>query len=156
MTRVETVAATLDVAQQLLLTRGFNVLSIKDPAERVHIRTSTVHDYIPTRGDLCGALVARQRRVVAQALDDIDEQARGPKTKLKRLAALFRNSLDAGNRMCLCGMLAAECSTLDPGSRADPCESFNDDEIRLTRVLTSAREEGELSFAGKPRDQPDS
>ena len=156
MTRVETVAATLDVAQELLLTRGFNVFSIKDLAERVHIRTSTVHYYFPTKGDLGGALVARQRRVVAQALDDIDEQARGPKTKLKRLAALFRNSLDAGNRMCLCGMLAAECSTLDPGSRADPCESFNDNEIRLTRVLTSAREEGELSFAGKPRDQPDS
>jgi len=152
---METVAATLDVAQELLLTRGFNVFSIKDLAERVHIRTSTVPYYFPTKGDLGGALVARQRRVVAQALDDIDGQARGAKTKLKRLATLFENSLDAGYRMCLCGMLAAECSTLDPGSRPDPCESFNDYEIRLTRVLTRAKEEGELSFADKPRDVPD-
>ena len=90
---------------------------------------------------------------MAQAFADIDEQAHGAKTKLERLAALFQNDLDAGNRMCLCGMLAAECSTLDPGSRAELCGSLNDDEIWPARVLTRARKEGELIFTDKPRDE---
>ena len=55
--------------------------------------------------------------------------------------------------MCLFGMVAAECCILDPVSRAELCESFYDFQIWLTRVLAKARKEGELSFAGKPRDE---
>jgi TetR/AcrR family transcriptional repressor of nem operon len=54
--------------------------------------------------------------------------------------------------MCLCGMLAAECSTLDPESRAELREAFDYYETWLTRVLKEARKKGELSFEGKPRE----
>jgi TetR/AcrR family transcriptional regulator, transcriptional repressor for nem operon len=145
--------AILDVAQELLQTRGFNAFSIKDLADRLRIRTSSVHYYFPTKADLCRALVARHRRRVAEALSNIDRQVPNAKTKLQWLASLFQSTIDAGNRMCPFGMLAAECATLDPESQAELRASFDDLETWLTRVLTQARKKGELSFAGKPRNE---
>jgi AcrR family transcriptional regulator len=40
--RAETKAAILDAAQELLQTRGTKAISIKELAEVVHIRTSSV------------------------------------------------------------------------------------------------------------------
>jgi hypothetical protein len=53
---------------------------------------------------------------VAQALSDIDEHVHDLKAKLMRLAGLFQDTFDAGNRICLCAMVTAKCFALDPGS----------------------------------------
>ena len=42
----------LDVAQQLIQTRGYNAFSYADIASQVGIRTATIHYYFPTKADL--------------------------------------------------------------------------------------------------------
>src|SRR4051812_28724325 len=144
----DTRTAILDAAQELLQTRGFNAFSIKDLAERVQIRTSSIHYHFPTKGDLCRALISRHRERVAGVLAEIDRQVADPRKKLERVAALFQVTIQAGNRMCPFGMLAADSETLESGSCEELKESFNDLESWLRRVLLDGRKAGVLAFAG--------
>src|SRR3954447_21386522 len=107
---------SLDVAQELLQTRGYNPFSIKDLADRVEIRTSSIHYYFATKADLCRALISRHQQRVAAVLAGIDEQVGDPGTKLERFVSLFQSTIEAGNRMCPFGMFAAESETLEPES----------------------------------------
>src|SRR3954469_4691076 len=115
----DTRTMVLDAAQELLQTRGFNAFSIKDLAERVKIRTSSIHYHFPTKADLCRALITRHRERVAGVLAEIDSRVSDSRKKLDRFAAVFQSTIEAGNRMCPFGMLAADSVTLEPESCED-------------------------------------
>src|SRR5207248_11132080 len=55
------------------------------------------------------------------------------------------------DRMCLCGMLAAEFLTLDEPLRESLRAFFDDNYSWLARVLATGRDNGELSFSGDAR-----
>jgi len=149
----DTMSAILDVAQELVQTRGYNAFSIKDLADRVEIRTSSIHYYFPTKAHLCRTLISRLRQRVAGVLAEIDQQVGDPRTKLQRFAYLFQNTIEAGNRMCPFGMLAAEWETLEPQSCEELRASFDDLEIWLKRVLLEGRKEGGIAFSGSAQQE---
>jgi TetR/AcrR family transcriptional regulator, transcriptional repressor for nem operon len=150
----ETRSAILDVAQELLQTRGYNAFSIKDLADRVEIRTSSIHYYyFPTKADLCRALISRNRQRVADVLAEIDQQVGDPRRRLERFAAVFQSTIEAGNRMCPFGMLAADSETLEPQSCEELRESFDDLENWLRRVLLEGRKAGVMAFAGSAQHE---
>ncbi|EQD50561.1 transcriptional regulator, TetR family, partial [mine drainage metagenome] len=41
----------IDVAQQLVQSRGFNAFSYRDLADRISIRTASIHYYFPKKDD---------------------------------------------------------------------------------------------------------
>ena len=137
----------LDAAQHLIQTRGYNAFSYRDLADRVGIKTASIHYHFPTKGDLGLALVARHRKGLANALADIDGRATDAPGRLRLFAALFRATLLDGDRMCLCGMLAAEHQTLPPALAAEVRLYFEDNERWLARTLLAGRKAGELAFA---------
>src|SRR4051794_36242328 len=52
----------LDVAQELLQTRGYNAISYQDIADRIGIRKASIHHHFPNKSDLAQALVRRYRQ----------------------------------------------------------------------------------------------
>ena len=144
----ETAAAVLDVAEVLVQTRGYHAFSYRDLAERVGIKAASIHYHFPSKGDLCRALIARYRVRFNAALADIDEQEDDPSRKLDRYAQLFHDTLTAGNRMCPCGMLAADFETLPEAVREEVRGYFEDNTAWLSRVLDEARESGRVRFDG--------
>ncbi len=153
MTTKDTRTAILDAAQELLQTRGFNAFSIKDLAERIGIRTSSIHYHFPTKADLCRALIARHRRLVGEVLSEIDRDVTEPRKKLERFSSVFQGTIESGNRMCPFGMLAAEAETLEAGSCDELRGSFQDMETWLKKVLTQAKASGQLSYGGSAIDE---
>lgn len=148
----ETRNTVLDVAQEFVQTRGYNAFSFRDLADRVRIKSSSVHYYFPTKAELCRALIARQRERVASAFEAIDARGLDPREKLERYADIFGETLESG-RMCLFGMLASDCSTLEPGIALVLRESFDDHEVWLERTLTDGRQAGSLRFEGDAREE---
>jgi len=67
-------------------------------------------------------LIERYHLVFGAALDDIDRQVPAADEKLRRYVGLY-DSVMSKNRMCLCGMLAAEYATL-PGAMQDPAAAI--------------------------------
>lgn len=153
MTTNETRTAILDAGRDLLQTRGYNAFSFRDLAERVRVKSASVHYHFPTKGDLGLALIARQREMVREALDAIDAGESAADKKLERYVQVFRRTLDDGDRMCLCGMMAADVATLEPEVIAALRESFLDHESWLKRVLTEGRKAGQLRLEGGPQDE---
>ncbi len=109
----------LDVAQNLIETRGYNAFSYRDIAEEVGIKTASIHYYFPHKVDLVLTLVRRYGERLDGMLSEINTGTSGGRNKLSAFLKLVDETLCAGNRMCLCGMLASEVSTLEPGIKAE-------------------------------------
>jgi TetR/AcrR family transcriptional repressor of nem operon len=137
----------LDVAEQLAQTRGFNGFSYADVAQELLVTKASLHYHFPSKADLGCALIVRYHLIFGQALDAIDRQKDKPREKLRRYAALY-DSVMRKNRMCLCGMLAAEYATL-PAPMQNQLRSFFDaNESWLAGVLDDGRRCGDLAFRG--------
>jgi TetR/AcrR family transcriptional regulator, transcriptional repressor for nem operon len=101
----DTKSKLLDVASQLVQTRGYNGFSFHDLADAVGIRTASIHYHFPTKADLGKALVTRYTRDFMASLGQPD--AGPPDQRLCHYIGLFKAALAQG-RMCLCGMIGAE------------------------------------------------
>lgn len=132
----------LDIAQTLTQTRGYNAFSYRDISEVIGIKTSSIHYYFPTKGDLGEALVRRYRNNFKSALSLIDEQGGDPLKRLKLYMDLFKKTLQIENKICLCGMLAADFTTL-PGAIQKQVQSFfSDNELWLAKTLQEGKAQG--------------
>lgn len=92
---------------------------------------------------------ARGGRVTAWAAIDATEPA--PPARLRGYAELYVAVL-RDQRMCLCGMVAAEYPTLPDAMRASVISFFDHNETWLQHVLDQGRSDGGLKFSGSARD----
>lgn len=145
----ETQEKILDVAQELAQTRGYNGFSFRDIAERVGIRSPSIHHHFRSKSDLGVALVKRYRRDFEHELLKIDASKSPTPTKLRRYAQLYQGAVQRG-RMCLCGMMAAETDTLPDEVRGEVLRFFEAQQHWLSRVFKVGRTEDSLMFAGGP------
>lgn len=137
----------LNVAERLAQTQGFNGFSYADIAKQVRITKASLHYHFPSKADLGRRLLERYAAAFAAALDDIDRAAESAPAKLARYVALYRAVL-AKNRMCLCGMLAAEITTLPKAMREGVLAFFVANEAWVAKVLDEGHAQRSLRFTG--------
>jgi len=142
-----TAAATaiLDVAERLAQTRGYNGFSYADIAAELGVTKASLHYHFPSKAKLGCALIERYRGLFGAALDAIDRQAKEPHEKLKQYVRLY-NSVLSNERMCLCGMLAAEYATLPARMQEGLTLFFDANERWLTAVLEDGLRAGTFLF----------
>lgn len=140
----------LDAAERLCQTQGFNGFSFRDLANIVGIRTASIHYHFPTKADLGKALVVRYRQKIETALGEMERRESTAGGRLRRFAAMLREVLRNENRMCLCGILAADANSINDEMRRELHGFFVVCETWLARQMQSGRERGELTFAGSP------
>ena len=137
----------LDVAERLVQTRGFNAFSYADIAEALHVTKASLHYHFPTKAELGAQLIDRYAAGFAKALADIDGSSKDDAEKMRRYVDLYGGVL-RDNRMCLCGMLAAEFATLPKPMKAGLKQFFDANEKWLTAILESGRAATCLRFTG--------
>jgi TetR/AcrR family transcriptional regulator, transcriptional repressor for nem operon len=137
----------LDIAERLVQTRGFNGFSYADVAGAMKVTKASLHYHFPSKADLGARLIERYERNFLAALERIDVEARDAREKLRRYAAIYEDVL-RDNRMCLCGMLAAEFGTLPKPMKDDMRHFFDENERWLVAVLQQGKKEKSLRFAG--------
>lgn len=137
----------LDAAERLAQTKGFNGFSYADIAAELGISKAALHYHYPGKAELGEALVERYTSRFAAALAEIDRSIPGPPAKLEAYAAVYLDVLRQ-ERMCLCGMLAAEFGTLPPTIQARVLAFFRVNEVWLAAVFEQGRREGTLRFEG--------
>jgi TetR/AcrR family transcriptional regulator, transcriptional repressor for nem operon len=147
----DTATQILDVAERLAQVRGFNGFSYADIAAELGITKAALHYHFASKADLGQALIGRYAARFSQALAAIDAAALAAPAKLRGYAELYVDVVRS-QRMCLCGMLAAEYPTLPDGMRASVVSFFDDNETWLQRVLEQGRGDGSLHFSGSTRE----
>jgi TetR/AcrR family transcriptional regulator, transcriptional repressor for nem operon len=135
----------------LVQTRGFNAFSYADIADALHITKASLHYHFPTKAKLGERLIERYRASFLTALDRIDADCRDAGGKLRAYVGIYADVLDR-NRMCLCGMLAADYVTLPQAMKDEVLGFFDANEAWLVEVLQRGRKDKELAFAGPPAE----
>ena len=131
---------------------GYHGVSYAAIAAQVGIRKASVFHHFPTKEDLVRAAVARYRATLRAGLAAIDETGDDPRVKLERYAGLYRGLLERRGHMCLCGLLAAEATTLPEAVRGEVRGYFVEHEAWLGDVLAAGRVAALLRGDGSPTD----
>jgi TetR/AcrR family transcriptional repressor of nem operon len=137
----------LDIAEKLVQTRGFNGFSYADVAAALKVTKASLHYHFPSKADLGARLIERYEANFLAALKHIDAETADAPERLRRYGAIYEDVL-RNNRMCLCGMLAAEFGTLPKAIRDDVRHFFDENERWLTSVLQQGKKDKTLSFKG--------
>lgn len=146
-----TAARILDVAERLVQRRGFNGFSYADVAAELGVTKASLHYHFPGKAELGEALITRYARRFGDALSAIEAAGTDVRAELDAYVELYASVLRE-QRMCLCGMLAAEYQTL-PGPMQDAVISFfEENESWLERVLEQGRAAGAFQFAESARE----
>jgi len=141
----------LDVAEELVQVRGFNGFSYADVATRLHVTNANLHYHFGSKAQLGSALITRYTERFMDALARIDDSGADAPAKLAAYAALYAEVLK-GNRLCLCGMLAAEYQTLPDQMRDAVVGFFDRNEEWLAKVLQDGRAAGSITLPGSVAD----
>jgi TetR/AcrR family transcriptional repressor of nem operon len=135
----------LDVAERLVQTRGFNGFSYADIAVEVGITRASLHYHFATKAELGRRLIARYSEQFTQALQGISARLPAAAARLRAYVKLYTDVL-TDERMCLCGMLAAEYSTLPAPMQSALRAFFEMNESWLAELLEAGRHEGTLAL----------
>lgn len=148
----DTSTRILDVAERLVQMRGFNAFSYADVAGALNVTKASLHYHFATKAELGNCLIERYRTSFLAALERIDERWTDAMAKLNAYAGIYADVLD-NDRMCLCGMLAAEYATLPAAMQAGIGRFFDASETWLVNVLATGRKKKQVAFIGTPIDE---
>src|SRR5580693_758470 len=129
-----TATRILDTAEGLVQVRGFNGFSYADISAEVGITKAALHYHFAGKADLGLALITRYASRFGEALAAIDTPDATPDGRLAGYASLYAQVLRQ-ERMCLCGMLAAEYQTLPRPMQEAVTAFFDANENWLEKVL---------------------
>jgi TetR/AcrR family transcriptional regulator, transcriptional repressor for nem operon len=145
-----TSAQILDVAERLVQERGFNGFSYADVARELEVTKAALHYHFASKAELGDALIERYAERFFEALSKVDGVRSEAPEKLRAYAKLYADVF-RDDRMCLCGMLAADYATLPDPMRERVVRFFDDNEVWLARVLDQGRKSGTVRFEGSSR-----
>lgn len=150
-TEKDTPSAILDAAERLVQTRGFNAFSYADVAAELGITKPALHYHFAGKVELGEALVDRYTARFSQALETIDASGANSAKKLEAYAELYAQVL-ANDRMCLCGMLAADYHTLPEPMRHAVITFFDRNEKWVAELIDQGRRDRSLHVDGASRE----
>jgi TetR/AcrR family transcriptional repressor of nem operon len=131
----------LDAARPMVQARGYNALSFRDLAAAVGIKSASIHYHFPTKGDLGAALARAYIEDLVTYLATLPTDP-GQRVEAFRLYAdIFRQPLMRDNRMCLCGILAAEYRDLPLEVQAEVTRFADLNVEWLTKMLPAPADE---------------
>jgi TetR/AcrR family transcriptional repressor of nem operon len=148
---VPTAVRILDAAERMLQVRGYNGFSYGDVAEELGMTRAALHYHFKGKAELGQALIERYATRFAAALEGLDETAPDAAAKLRGYAGLYLDVVSR-DRMCLCGMLAAEYRTLPEPLQESVSAFFDTNSEWLRGVLEQGGVEGSLRLLGSPDD----
>jgi TetR/AcrR family transcriptional regulator, transcriptional repressor for nem operon len=125
----------MTAARAMVQARGYNALSFRELAKDVGIKSASIHYHFPTKGDLGAALARRYTEEGVVYLNGVLAASPDRRSCIDSYTNIFRAALENDNRMCLCGIMAAERADLPSEVRLE-VDRFTDANVRwLIEVL---------------------
>lgn len=141
----------LDVGERLIQVRGYNGFSYADIADALQVTKASLHYHFPSKAELGRRLMERYTENFIAALAGLDAARPTAREQLRGYVSIYSDVL-ANNRMCLCGMLAAEYATLPKSMKSEVTRFFDANETWLAGVLERGSRTERFQIAGSPAD----
>lgn len=145
--RTDTRKKILDLAEVLMLSRGFNAFSYQHISGELGVRNAAIHYHFPKKTDLGVALIERYRRRFARYVAAQAELS--PLLQLERYFNLADTYYDK-QQICPSGILSAELHTLPPEMRQ--CTASFVEEMRAwaIEIVRRGQAAGAMRYVGTP------
>ena len=125
----------IETATVLLQKHGFNAFSYSDISKLIGIKTASIHYHYPSKYDLGKSLMKKYRLMHQVAMKDIDTETSSPLKKLQAFAEIFNCTMGNDYRMCTCGMLTTDISSLPDSIKVEIQGFYVDSETWLASIL---------------------
>jgi len=149
----DTKAEILELAENLLLDRGFNGFSYANISPVLKIKNAAIHYYFPAKADLGVAIIQRARERFAKWTQDQRMVAKPPAEKLEAFFRSYLRFLEAGQQVCLGGALETDFKTLPSKMQVETQKFALGILVWMEGVLEDGREKHIFSFPGEAKDQ---
>jgi len=149
----DTKTEILDLAESLLLNRGFNGFSYANISSVLKIKNAAVHYYFPAKADLGLAIIQRARERFVDWAQNERMVAKPPEEKLEAFFREYLKFLEAGQQVCLGGALETDFKTLPSEMQVGTRKFVSDVLVGMEGVLEEGREKRTFFFPGKAKDQ---
>ncbi len=149
----DTRTAILDLAEQLMLDRGYNGFSYATIAASLGIRNAAIHYHFPGKSDLGVAVIERSRGRFLEWARQLDQASATPVERLEAFFRRYMRHLELGRRVCLGGSLETDYKTLPVVMQAETTAFVTMVLSWWEKVLEEGRRTGVFSFPGDARDQ---
>ncbi|MBM7564864.1 TetR/AcrR family transcriptional regulator [Paenibacillus sacheonensis] len=137
----------LDTAQAIVQDVGFNGFSYSHIAEKIGIRTASIHYHFPNKEDLGEALIARYRKNFIAASVQFDNETSNNLERLRKFTLMYAEPVQ-DYCTCLGVMLSTDLGALSGKAGEGLAEFLTANLDWLQRVLEDGQREGQLYFEG--------
>ena len=109
----ETAERILDVANALLIDRGYSAFSYADIADTVKIRKASIHHHFPTKAGLVVAVLRRHRDRISEGMKTLNAQIENPLLRIKNYFKYWEGCIEGRTlSFCIGALLGAEMTSL--------------------------------------------
>lgn len=151
--QVDTKKKILDIAENLLLDRGYNGFSYKDISSALNIKNASIHYHFPQKTDLGVAIIQRATKRFEEWARLMESKDLRYSEKLISYCRMFRKFVERGEQICLAGALETDFKTLPQEMQKETRLFIFTIHRWLENLLAEGRKKGEFKFPGLPKDQ---
>jgi len=150
--QIDTKKQILDIAENLLLDRGYNGFSYKDISQALNIKNASIHYHFPQKTDLGVAIIQRATKRFEKWTHLMESKDIPFSDQLVNYCLLFKKFVDQGQQICLGGALETDFKTL-PQEMQEETRLFIAAMHRwLENLLSAGKKNGAFRFTGLPKD----
>ena len=138
----------IEIATELIQTRGYSAFSYKDLSDRLGITKASIHHHFPSKADLGLAVAERYFEVVSSALDDVKKNTDDPWERLEGYVGQILALIETRDRICASGAVHSEFNVVPEAMSAAMAALATHIIAWLTEVLEAGRRNGVMNFPG--------
>ena len=143
----------LDLAEALLLDRGFNGFSYAHIAAELGVKNAAIHYHFPTKEDLGIAVVQRYRERFRLWVNNSRVKNLSPEEKLQWFFSIYKELRADQGKVCLVGSMEAEFNSIPDGLQAEIEALHTELLVWLQATLAEGRAAGVFTFNGEPANK---
>jgi AcrR family transcriptional regulator len=140
----------LNLAESLLLDKGFNGFSYAHISSELGVKNAAIHYHFPSKENLSVAVVQRYRERFKLWINNSRVKDLSYSEKLDWFFSIYTNLRADKGKVCLVGSLESEFNSIPSGLQTE-VQALHKEMLDWLRVtLTEGREEGAFQFNGEP------
>lgn len=141
MSNADTREQIMAIARLMVQANGYSALSFRDIANAVGVKSSSVHYHFPTKGALGAELARRYTGEMSDYLEQLLAESEDAHSFMTHYTDVFRAALANQNRMCMCGVMAAEHDELPEEVQREVAQFADVNALWLARALVRYQQE---------------
>ncbi|BBE18232.1 transcriptional regulator, TetR family [Aquipluma nitroreducens] len=142
----------LELAEELILNKGYNGFSYQDISTVMGIKNAAVHYYFPSKDNLGVSILKTNVQRFEEMVENMQNRNFDEWQQLESFMKIYLKS-NRENKICLIGSLGTDINTLSDPMRVELQKMVDRIILWLESILQSGREKGLFQFNIPPRDQ---